>query len=211
MSIAIVIPGRTVLIIVAIVMVFFRLCLFVDFIYRTWDKGKAFPSANPTGMIELLRRPTARFVSTATIPTTSLEAKHKALLDEDWRTFDVMLVGGAIGIAAWGQLFAASGSSPGDRLSGLTLHMLLAGTACLLAGPLIWRARGLYLTALGRKASQEVGFSLIVLSLASVVIDLRVPFAMEAGLVVACAIVVREMADNYIYRRDIQRRLNYDP
>ncbi|MFD5174768.1 hypothetical protein ACFWM1_03065 [Nocardia sp. NPDC058379] len=191
-----------------IVLVLTRVFLFSDFVIWAWRKAEGHSGGRVAGTKTLLRRTSAQLEPDDQTPMSD---KHRAQLAEDSRTFEIMLVGGSIGIAAWGGLFAASAEPPADRLSGLTLYLLFAGTACLLAGPLIWRARGVYLTALGRRSATELGFSLIVFSLASIVIDLRVPVAMGAALAVAGIIVVRDGWDGYLWSSGVHRHMNGSP
>lgn len=99
---------------------------------------------------------------------------HRAFLKEEVKLADTSLVVGAIGLAAWGQLFVASNDPPTNQLSGLTLGLLFTGSAVLLTSPLLWRFSGLYITDLGRDAALEVGYSFIGFALASIVVDLRI-------------------------------------
>lgn len=120
-------------------------------------------------------------------------ADHALYVQESDRQFELMLVCGSIGLAAWSQLFVSSENTPANRLSGLTLGLLFAGSACLLAAPLIWRRKGAYLTAVGRSAALRLGFSLIVVSLAAAVIDLHIHFFAGIAALVAYGIVAREI------------------
>lgn len=125
-------------------------------------------------------------------PADERAADHALFVQESARQFELMLVCGSIGLAAWSQLFVSWESPPASRLSGLTLGLLFAGSACLLAAPLIWRRVGTNLTAVGRDAALRVGFSLIVVSLAAVVIDLHIRFGAGIGVLVAYGIAARE-------------------
>jgi hypothetical protein len=117
---------------------------------------------------------------------------HKSFLEGEARAFEAMLICGSIGLAAWSQLFVSWDHGPASRLSGLTLGLLFTGSAWLLAAPLIWRRTGSHLTSLGRNSALRLGFSIIVISLSSMILDLRIPFAMGIGIVIVCVIVVRE-------------------
>ncbi|WP_454232270.1 hypothetical protein [Mycolicibacterium fortuitum] len=126
-------------------------------------------------------------------PADERATDHALFVQESARQFELMLVCGSIGLAAWSQLFVSSENLPANRLSGLTLGLLFAGSACLLAAPLIWRRVGTNLTAVGRDAVLRVGFSLIVVSLAAAVIDLHIRFGAEIGVLVAYGIAAREI------------------
>lgn len=130
-------------------------------------------------------------------PSTAIDghgvsALHESFLEGEARTFESMLICGSIGFAGWSLLFVSSDLPVVKQLSGLTLGFLFTGSAWLLAGPLIWRTSGAYSTTLGRDSALRIGFSLIVISLASIVIDLQIPIAMAIGVVVVYLIVTRE-------------------
>ncbi|MEE6168593.1 MULTISPECIES: hypothetical protein [unclassified Mycolicibacterium] len=119
-------------------------------------------------------------------------ALHESFLEGEARTFESMLICGSIGFAGWSLLFVSSDLPVVKQLSGLTMGFLFTGSAWLLAGPLIWRTSGAYSTSLGRDSALRIGFSLIVISLASIVIDLRIPIAMAIAVIVVYLIVMRE-------------------
>lgn len=121
-----------------------------------------------------------------------VSALHESFLEGEARTFESMLICGSIGFAGWSLLFVSSDLPVVKQLSGLTMGFLFTGSAWLLAGPLIWRTSGAYSTSLGRDSALRIGFSLIVISLASIVIDLRIPIAMAIAVIVVYLIVMRE-------------------
>lgn len=121
-----------------------------------------------------------------------VSALHESFLEGEARTFESMLICGSIGFAGWSLLFVSSDLPVVKQLSGLTMGFLFTGSAWLLAGPLIWRTSGAYSTSLGRDSALRIGFSLIVISLASIVIDLRIPIAMAIAVIIVYLIVMRE-------------------
>lgn len=116
--------------------------------------------------------------------------RHFRLLDLEAHRLDIVLVGGSIALAAWTQLFVANS----DQLSDRTLNLLLAGAACLIAGPLVWRSEGTHLTMMGRLSSLETGFTLIAATLASVTVDLDNELAMTIALVAMLVIGLRDLS-----------------
>jgi hypothetical protein len=130
--------------------------------------------------------------TTTDVEGHGVSALHESFLEGEARTFESMLICGSIGFAGWSLLFVSSDLPVAKQVSGLTMGFLFTGSAWLLAGPLIWRTSGAYSTSLGRDSALRIGFSLIVISLASIVIDLRIPVAMAIGVVVVYLIVLRE-------------------
>jgi hypothetical protein len=132
--------------------------------------------------------PAVKAASTA----NGASAVHESFLEGEARTFESMRVCGSIGFAGWSLLFVSSELPVVKQLSGLTMGFLFVGSAWLLAAPLLWRRKGRYSTTLGRDSALRIGFSFIVISLSSMVIDLRIPVAMVIGVIVVYLIVLRE-------------------
>jgi hypothetical protein len=194
--------GREVLLVLIVLLLGNRLVWFGDFFRRCWKA-----TAGHGHRVRLTR-------TKATQTTNQLQQgvaeQHQRLLELEARRLDTMLVGGSIGLAAWSQLFVSSNpSSPASRLSGLTLGLLFAGAACLIAGPLLWRGEGLHLTLMGRSAALHVGFGLIALSLSSAVLDLHLPVAAAVGIAVVLLIGVRDMAEVGVWVRRIHPMLRF--
>lgn len=116
--------------------------------------------------------------------------RHLRMLELEAHRLDIVLVGGSIALAAWTQLFVANS----DRLSDRTLNLLLAGAACLIGGPLVWRSEGAHLTMMGRLSSLETGFTLIAATLASVAVDLDNEVAMIVALVAILVVGMRDLS-----------------
>jgi hypothetical protein len=92
----------------------------------------------------------------------------------------------------------------------LSLGLLFSGAFCLIAGALFWRAEGLHLTLMGRTAALHMGFNLIVLSLTSVVLDLRTTAAVAVPVLsVALLIGLREVTEVLVWVRKIHALLRY--
>ncbi|TDW14322.1 hypothetical protein [Kribbella kalugense] len=119
--------------------------------------------------------------------------RHLRLLELEARRLDIVLVGGSIALAAWTQLFVANSA----HLSGRTLNLLLAGAACLIGGPLVWRSVGGHLTMMGRISALETGYTLIAVTLASIAIDLENRTAMTIALIAMLVIGMRDLSAIY--------------
>jgi catechol 2,3-dioxygenase-like lactoylglutathione lyase family enzyme len=141
---------------------------------------------------ERLRRTGAQLFSGKESPD---QEKHRSFVESERARLNVTLVVGSIGLAAWSQLFVSSKGDPGDDLHGLTLGLLLGGSASLLAAPLLWRAEGLYLTTLGREAALDFGYACLGFALASVVVDLDVPVLAPLAVVLTALIAGRQVAE----------------
>jgi hypothetical protein len=106
-----------------------------------------------------------------------------------------ILVGGAIALAAWTQVFVSSESPPADRLSGATLALLFGGAMILLSSPLLFRREGLHLTFIGRESATFLGYGAIVLSMCGAILDLVSGYWMAVAVVLAAVIAVRDLID----------------
>jgi hypothetical protein len=145
--------------------------------------------------VELTQRSGAQVVNETLKPSGK---EHQEFLESETKLTDATLVVGAIGLAAWSQLFVSSDQAPANRLSGVTLGLLFAGSAVLLTGLLVWRGTGLYLTNLGRQLTLEVGFSFIGFALASTVADLQLWVLGIVVATVSALIAARSVADAFM-------------
>jgi hypothetical protein len=193
--------GSDVLLIVLAVMVGARIVWFGDFFRRCW---RATAKTDHRTKVTL-----SKIRQTSTQLQGGGAARHEKMLALQARLFDQMLIVGAIGIAAWSQLFVSSNTLPASRLSGMTLGLLFAGAFCLVAGPLLWRAEGLHLTLMGRASALSLGFGLIALALTSVVLDLHLTAASMACIGVLLLIGLREVAEVTTWVRTVHPDLNY--
>ena len=98
-------------------------------------------------------------------------------------------------LAAWTQLFSASGQEPGNLLVPITRHLLLVSAAVLIAGPVLSRSAGGHVTFLGRESMMAIGFTALVLSLASAAADVPGVVGAVVAVVTAVVLVGRDVAE----------------
>jgi hypothetical protein len=108
---------------------------------------------------------------------------------------DALLLIGSVALAAWTQLFSASGQEPGSLLAPITRHLLLISAAVLIIGPVLFRSAGGQLTFLGRESMMAVGFTALVFSLASAAADVFGTAGAVVTIVVVVAVVARDFAE----------------
>lgn len=182
---------------VVVVVVLGRIVWFGDYFRRCW-KGTSGGTQRRHRTWQTARRSSNRLQE-------GKPERHHRLLDREAHRLDIILVGGSIALAAWTQLFVADS----QRLSDRTLNLLLAGAACLIAGPLVWRSEGGHLTMMGRLSSLEVGFTLIAATLASVAVDLDNDVAMTVALVAMVVVGVRDLFALRGWVRDTHKLLDF--
>ncbi len=193
--------GRAVLIAVLALMVAARALWISDYVRRCWKATE--------GGEKRVQRAWSSVLRTSNQLQRGAPERHQKLLELESRRLDTMLVGGAIGLAAWSQLFVSSRSAPASQLSGLTLGLLFAGSFALLCGPLLWRSEGLHLTMMGRTATLHVGYGVIAVSLASAVLDLDVPVGGFLTVCVAVLIGLRDVAEVRAWIKHVHPLLQY--
>ena len=133
---------------------------------------------------------------------------HKLLVAKEERRFELLLVGGAIALAAWTQLFVSSDNPPADVLTGTTLALLFLGAATLLTVPLLFRAEGRHLTLIGRESAVYLGLGAIAVSLLSAIVDIYGQSWRMVAAVATLAIVLRDAGD-VIVHLGLQRKFAY--
>jgi hypothetical protein len=194
--------GRVLVVSLVALALLVRVVWFVDFFRRCWKASG--------GCSTRWRQTWERSLRTSNELQGGAPERHNVLLQQESRRLETMLVGGSVALAAWTQLFVSSGDDPASRLSELSLGLLFAGAFCLISGPLFWRAEGLHLTLMGRTAMLHLGFNLIVLSLTSTVLDLRIAAAIAVPVLsVALLIGLREVTDVLVWVRKIHPLLRY--
>jgi hypothetical protein len=108
---------------------------------------------------------------------------------------DTLLLIGSVALAAWTQLFAASGQVPGSLLAPITRDLLLISAGVLIAGPVLFRSAGGQLTFLGRESMMAIGFAALLFSLASATADVFGPAGAVVVVVVVAAVIGRDVAE----------------
>lgn len=197
------VSGRGILITVLALMAGARALWIGDYLRRCWTATAGSPHR--------LRRAWPIVLRTSNQLQSGTSERHQKLLELEQRRVDTLLVGGSIGLAAWSQLFVSAESAPASRLSGLTLGLLFAGSFGLICGSLLWRSEGLHLTLMGRTATLHVGYGVIALSLASAVLDLRLPVAAFATVAVVVLIGLRDAAEVFTWIREVHPQLQFLP
>ncbi len=99
------------------------------------------------------------------------QEKHEYYIQRAERSFDLCLLGGALGVTGWSALYGASVSRESD-ISALSLGFLFLGVFVLISGPIVARVEELFFNYMVRESAVRVGFGAIVLSLSSVAWDL---------------------------------------
>jgi hypothetical protein len=194
--------GHVLVVSLVAVAVLTRVVWFADFFRRCWKAS--------AGCSTQWRQTRERLLRTTNQLQGGAPERHNVLLQQESRRLETMLVGGSVALAAWTQLFVSSEEGPASRLSELSLGLLFSGAFCLIAGALFWRAEGLHLTLMGRTAALHMGFNLIVLSLTSVVLDLRTTAAVAVPVLsVALLIGLREVTEVLVWVRKIHALLRY--
>jgi hypothetical protein len=111
----------------------------------------------------------------ATTPAGDISQAHLKWVAKTQRQFDVSVLGGAIALAAWTQLFTSSDSEPASSLSRQTMTLLFVGATLLIAGPFVAEKEGRHFTYLVRESAVRIGFTAILLALCSLTIDVAAP------------------------------------
>jgi hypothetical protein len=127
---------------------------------------------------------------------TNRQVSHQRTLDTSVHQVEILLLIGSVAFAGWTQLFAASGQFPGNQITGLSRALLLTASIVLIVGPGIFRSSGGHLTYMGRESMSAIGYSALVLALASVLADLGGSAGATIGAVMALAIVCREVLES---------------
>lgn len=99
-------------------------------------------------------------------------ARHEAFYETTRGQFNTLVVVGSIALAAWTQLFANSGTGLGGGLTSITRNLLFVASATLLAAPLLFRNPNQELSFLCRESFTSIGYTALVLSIASALADL---------------------------------------
>jgi hypothetical protein len=150
------------------------------------------------GRLAVVRRASSSLtIDVYPVPATPEEeaARHTRFFQGAAGQVDTLLLIGSVALAAWTQLFSAAGHEPGNPLAPITRHLLLVSAAVLIAGPVLFRSPGTHVTFLGRESMMAVGFSALVLSLASAVADVFGVVGAIVAVVAALLLVGRDVAE----------------
>ncbi|MFH8577163.1 hypothetical protein [Streptomyces zaomyceticus] len=156
-------------------------------------------------------RQTSAMVSNVDTHSRNLGRSHSRWIARARRQFDVSVLGGAIALAAWVQLFSSSDSEPTSELSSQTMTLLFLGAAILIAGPFVADAEGRHLTYMVRESAVRVGFSAILLSLCSLTVDIAAEHWRIVAHIAAVLVLLSELMVVYVGCRvqritaDVQR------
>jgi hypothetical protein len=101
------------------------------------------------------------------------------------------LILGALGLAAWAAVAAASAGVAKD-LNDASLRLLFVGVVATLTGPVLFSSPGTRTTYMGLQSLVAIGFDAIVLWLAYAVAVIFGPGWHALGIMVAAFVVVRE-------------------
>lgn len=119
--------------------------------------------------------------------------RHEEFYEQTAQQFNTLVLVGSIALASWSQLFA--GSSGG--LTSLTKNLLLFSSAVLLVAPLLFRRPSREFSFLCREGLTAVGYTALVISLASVFFDLFGTAGAVLASLAAVAIAVRDLMQGW--------------
>lgn len=119
--------------------------------------------------------------------------RHEEFYDQTAQQFNTLVLVGSIALASWSQLFASSSGG----LTSLTKNLLLFSSAALLVAPLLFRRPSREFSFLCREGLTVVGYTALVISLASVFSDLFCTVGSVIASLAAVAIGVRDLGQGW--------------